>query len=34
MNHIEILNEKIRLNILSKIEANLRKFQHKFNDKH
>jgi hypothetical protein len=34
MNHIEILNEKIRLNILSKIKANLMKFQQKFNDKH
>jgi predicted DNA-binding protein YlxM (UPF0122 family) len=27
MTHIEILNEKIRLNILFKIKANLMKFQ-------
>jgi hypothetical protein len=34
MNHIEILNENIRLNLLPKIKANLMKFQQKFNDTH
>jgi hypothetical protein len=34
MTHIEILNEKISLNILFKIKNNLMKFQQKFNDKH
>jgi hypothetical protein len=34
MNHIDILNEKIRLNTLPKIKAKLIKFQQKFNDIH
>jgi hypothetical protein len=34
MNHIEILNGKIRLNILSKIKANLIKFPQKFKYTH
>jgi hypothetical protein len=34
MDHIKLLNEKIRLNISLKIKANLMKFQQKFNDTH
>ena len=34
MNNIEILNGKIRLNILPKIKASLMKFPQKINDTH
>jgi hypothetical protein len=34
MDHIEILNGEIRLNILPKIKANLMKFSQKFNETH